>query len=67
MESSSSSLDIPTGETEMTELTEGVGDVGLEEAEEEADNGRICNEWWLPVRGHFSSSAKTITRIIVNW
>ena len=44
MESSSSSLDIPTGETEMTELTEGVGDVGLEEAEEEADNGRICNE-----------------------
>ena len=47
MESSSSSLDIPTGETEMTELTEGVGDVGLEEAEEEADNGRICNEWWL--------------------
>ena len=33
----------------MTELMEGVGDVGLEEAEDEADNGRIYNvsilEW----------------------
>ena len=35
-------LVLPTGETEMTELMEGVGDVGLEEAEDEADNGRIC-------------------------
>ena len=34
-------LVLPTGETEMTELMEGVGDVGLEEAEDEADNGRI--------------------------
>ena len=25
----------------MTELMEGVGDVGLEDAEDEADNGRI--------------------------
>ena len=28
----------------MTELMEGVGDVGLEDAEDEADNGRIYNK-----------------------
>ena len=28
----------------MTELMEGVGDVGLEEAEDEADNGRIWDK-----------------------
>ena len=37
-------LVLPTGETEMTELMEGVGDVGLEEAEDEADNGRIWDK-----------------------
>ena len=37
-------LVLPTGDTEMTELTEGVGDVGLEDAEDEADNGRIYNK-----------------------
>ena len=37
-------LVLPTGDTEMTELMEGVGDVGLEDAEDEADNGRIYNK-----------------------
>merc|ERR1712117_903532 len=46
-------LVLPTGDTEMTELMEGVGDVGLEDAEDEADNGRI----WSGVRAFVFTTA----------